>query len=393
MSIYKRSGSRRYWYKFEWKGKLIRESTGQCNDKTARAMEAAHRTRLASQEKDIDAARERLDCAEVLTCHECEKLFNADKALRKDHHVFCTSKCAGQWGRAREMPTLESFLDGRFIPDAQTTHKAKPKTIQYYRQGAAMLKRSGLAGIRLDELTGEHVGRFAAENKSLSASGINMGLRTMRRALNLAYSWGVVEKLVKIELAKGEVQRDRVLNEEEIGAYLAHCPQPWKDAAIIMLDEGTRPGEVFVLRWSHVFLSEDGRGLIKIVSGKSKAARRTLPVTARVATLLAARLEAQGRPSDGWVFPSSSRGGHLEVQTAKRQHKTALKDSQVAPFVPYTLRHTALTRLGKAARGDVFALAKIAGHSSITITAKYVHPEADTIDEVFSRLMASLPMD
>ena len=91
-------------------------------------------------------------------------------------------------------------------------------------------------------------------------------------------------------------------------------------------------------------------------------------------------------PAEGWVFASQSKYGHLEVQTAKRQHATALEDSGVAPFVPYTLRHTALTRLGKAARGDVFALAKIAGHSSITITQKYVHPEADTIDEVFSRL-------
>jgi hypothetical protein len=35
--------------------------------------------------------------------------------------------------------------------------------------------------------------------------------------------------------------------------------------------------------------------------------------------------------------------------------------------------------MGKAARGDVFALAKIAGHSSITITQKHVHPEEETI--------------
>jgi hypothetical protein len=34
----------------------------------------------------------------------------------------------------------------------------------------------------------------------------------------------------------------------------------------------------------------------------------------------------------------------------------------------------------------VFALAKIAGHSTITVTQKYVHPEAETIDEVFSRM-------
>jgi integrase len=68
----------------------------------------------------------------------------------------------------------------------------------------------------------------------------------------------------------------------------------------------------------------------------------------------------------------------------------ALKDSGVAPFVPYSIRHTALTRLGKAARGDIFALAKIAGHSTITITQRYVHPEEETIDEVFARLEAEV---
>jgi len=41
---------------------------------------------------------------------------------------------------------------------------------------------------------------------------------------------------------------------------------------------------------------------------------------------------------------------------------------------------------GQSGEGDVFAVAKIAGHSSITITQKYVHPEEATIGEVFSRL-------
>src|SRR5215471_17115425 len=45
MSIYKRGDV--YWYKFMWNGKLVRESTKQGNDKTARKMEAAHRMRLA----------------------------------------------------------------------------------------------------------------------------------------------------------------------------------------------------------------------------------------------------------------------------------------------------------------------------------------------------------
>jgi integrase len=54
-------------------------------------------------------------------------------------------------------------------------------------------------------------------------------------------------------------------------------------------------------------------------------------------------------------------------------------------FEPYVVRHTALTRLGESGC-DVFTLARIAGHSSITITQRYVHPQADAIERAFLRL-------
>ena len=85
------------------------------------------------------------------------------------------------------------------------------------------------------------------------------------------------------------------------------------------------------------------------------------------------------------MFPTGSIEGHLTGDGAKDQRARALKDSKIAPFVPYVLRHTALTRLGKATNGDVFALAKIAGHSCITITQRYVHTQADTIEGIFNR--------
>lgn len=108
------------------------------------------------------------------------------------------------------------------------------------------------------------------------STGLNRGLRTLRRALNLAFKWGKLDKPVKIELASGERQRDRVVGENEIEKYLDVCPQPWRDCATIILDEGFRPSEVFALRWSHVFFNDDGAGLIQVVEGKSKAARRIL---------------------------------------------------------------------------------------------------------------------
>ena len=141
-----------------------------------------------------------------------------------------------------------------------------------------------------------------------------------------------------------------------------------------------RPGEVFALSWPHVFIGEDGTGLIRVVEGKSKAARHILPMTPVVHALLKARYQDRGYPIDGWIFPSRSNDEHISGDNVKEQHSRALKDSGVAAFVPSVLRHTALTRLAKATNGDVFALARIARHSSITITQRYVHPEADTIE-------------
>jgi integrase len=54
-------------------------------------------------------------------------------------------------------------------------------------------------------------------------------------------------------------------------------------------------------------------------------------------------------------------------------------------FQPYILRHTALTQLANSGC-DVFTLAQIAGHSSTTMTQRYVHPQADAIERAFLQL-------
>jgi len=59
------------------------------------------------------------------------------------------------------------------------------------------------------------------------------------------------------------------------------------------------------------------------------------------------------------------------------------------PFQPYVLRHTALTQLADAGC-DAFTLARIAGHSSITITERYIHPQADAIERAFAPLAISV---
>lgn len=229
----------------------------------------------------------------------------------------------------------------------------------------------------------------------MSPSTINLALRTLRNALNVAADWGVIDRRTKIKLAPGERQRDRVLTDAEIEVYLKACEQPWKDVATIMLGTGMRPSEVLSLSWERVQLNGHG-GLLQITDGKSKAARRMLPLVPAVYNVLKARWESADKPEQGWVFPADKSDGHLTRDTASNWHKRALtaikkeaKEKNIKnplkPFPPYLMRHTALTRLGELGV-DVFTLAKIAGHSSITITQRYVHPQAQAIENAFQRL-------
>ena len=64
---------------------------------------------------------------------------------------------------------------------------------------------------------------------------------------------------------------------------------------------------------------------------------------------------------------------------------SALRVSKIRPFVLYSIRHTFLTRLGESGC-DVWTLARIAGHSSIVISARYVHPSSDAVLNALARL-------
>jgi integrase len=68
----------------------------------------------------------------------------------------------------------------------------------------------------------------------------------------------------------------------------------------------------------------------------------------------------------------------------RKQHTKALKLSKVRPFVLYSLRPTMLTRLGESGC-DVWTLARIAGHSNVKISMRYVHPSDDHVLNALTR--------
>jgi integrase len=54
-------------------------------------------------------------------------------------------------------------------------------------------------------------------------------------------------------------------------------------------------------------------------------------------------------------------------------------------FVVHSLRHTMLTRLGEAG-ADAFTIMRIAGHSTVTVSRRYVHPSPEALENAFELL-------
>jgi integrase len=341
MSIYKRG--KKYWYKFMWNGEMVRESTRQTNQNTARQMEAAHRASLAKGEVGI---REK-----------------------------------------NPIPTLRVFCEQRFEPWARSATSQKTWRDHYHPAMHSILAYTQIADLRLDQITSERSSDFAAWRHSggLQVSSVNSDLRVLRRILHLAGEWGALDRVPKIRMLPGERHRERVVTREEEARYLNYASPLLFGIATVLADTGMRPDECYRLRWEAITWSNGRNGTFLVTHGKTSAARRVLPMTPRVRSVLQQRCESSPTPQEGWVWPASTCSGHINRSSLRNQHTKALRTSGVRPFVLYSLRHTFLTRLGESGC-DAWTLARIAGHSSVAISTRYVHPSEDAVLKAVDRL-------
>jgi integrase len=306
--------------------------------------------------------------------------------------AYKTALAKGEVGitEREPIPTLADYIANRFTPWARATfEQASPKTwAGWYRTQLANISAYGpLVNRKLDSITSEHAADYAAflQMKGWQPSSVNSSLRVLRRALRLAVEWGITPSAPKIKLLRGEHHREHVLLPDEESRYLAAAGELMADIAIVLIDTGMRPEENSRLRWESISWSNGKCGTLQVTHGKTLAARRMLPLSPRVRALLERRWEAAKMPSEGWVWVADTASGHIEPSTVKKQHQRALRLSGVRPFVLYALRHTFLMRLGETGC-DAWTLARIAGHSSISMSARYVHPSEDAVMNMFSRL-------
>ena len=240
----------------------------------------------------------------------------------------------------------------------------KPNTHKRYSVSSRVLERF-FGTMKLDRISTAHIEQFKiARLKECSPSGVNRDLAALRLMLNFAVRNGYVRAspFKGVRLLKEGPGMMRILSPEEEEAYLQAAYPRLRDIAVLILDTGMRPEEVYHIRGENVHLE---RSYIFVPGGKTVFARRNIPLTQRAAEVLRRRM------NDGYLF-SHRKHAHLPITQVNRGHTNTLKKLDFA-FRLYDLRHTYGSRMAMAGV-DLPTLKELMGHSSIAMTVRYVHP-------------------
>lgn len=214
-----------------------------------------------------------------------------------------------------------------------------------------------------------------------------------------ASSWGHVEASPMRRLFRPAV-RDRDEDRYEVFTLaeeqaLCDGPLELRDRALMLLmfGAGLRRGECCRLKLGHVDLQ---RGLVRVTAGKSRAARRVVPVGGQVTNALVDLSLLDGVAGDDFLWYTAP-GGRLVVsrRTQMRERSGSfyrwwgrcLEQAGVSYRNPHTTRHTYATRYLQAG-GNLPILSKLLGHSSVDITMRfYAHLTTEDLSRDVARVL------
>ncbi len=342
MRVYKRGDV--YWFELQFKGERIQRSTKSKNQRTAGQIASAYHTALIKGEVGV------VDRKPVPKFKAAMKAFLEWSVQEHAAHPGTAER-----SRYSSMPLL------KFFRDTSLENISPDEAERYKKHRLAMKSRQS--------------GEF------LRPATVNRELACLREMFNHAIKAHpeLRNPVSKIKLLDEENLQDRVLTVEEQWKYLEHASPVLRDVAMLILETGMRPEEVFTLQPSNI---DPGLTFLRIFRGKTKAAKRRIELSPTARTILERRVSAAG---DGYLFQNKRRPKE-PLESVQSAHTRALSLSKLAPFRPYDLRHTWATRAAEAGI-DLVTLAAMMGHSRIQMVLRYAHPTQDHQTNAMDKLV------
>jgi integrase len=337
-------------------------------------------------ERKVRKAADRKEAEKI--AREINETLRAEKLgiVRKDFSLNVT----------RERVTLGDFSETWFKGHVEMN--LKWNTRRYY---ADMLQRipESLKRRPLESVSREDLRKMAGEllEGELSRATVAGLIRTLSAIFNAAAEDGIFlganpalrpGRLLRVAEDPEEVD---ILTKEEGERLLVTAKDHFGEHYPVFftaLRTAARQGELIGLMWDDID-AHGGFLTIRrtVVNGEANTPKngksRRVPMSPQLVELLkghkkklAAAALAAGKRMSPWVFPSPT--GHLmDPSKLRRELAAALKKAGLRAVTFHSLRHSALTTMAEAGV-PMPVLQKIAGHSSIAVTARYylhVKPE------------------
>ncbi len=216
------------------------------------------------------------------------------------------------------------------------------------------------------------------ENKGIEANPgtINRYMATLSSTIGYAVNplrWVHENPCLRLPKLKGEVGRDRILNEEEIGRLLAACKESKSRylycITLIALTTGARRGEILGLEWRHVDFNNNTAHLKETKNGRPRSVALTPPVIAELQRLYLLR-----NPAKPLVFASQAAFGRVDIKKAWME---ALRRAHIQNFRFHDTRHQFAT-LAASMGASNLELATAMGHRTLEMLLRYTNLDTQT---------------
>jgi len=261
---------------------------------------------------------------------------------------------------------------------------------------------------QLQGLRAEHVQTVV--NALVSEGKAPSTVRKAYTVLHLACEQAVVNEILvrnpakRIILPKMEQDEIRYFTRDEQRRFIEALPDDASGRALyFILGTGMRLAELSGLRWSDIrenqftisqtirrnrnFDEKDPRRtFLQTSTPKTKAGRRTIPLTPKLKEILSEQMRQQqesrilagsGWQEHGLVF-TTELGTPFEGRNLTRTLHRVLREAGIERLGVHALRHTFATRAVEAGM-DVRTLSEILGHANITLTLKlYAHSTTES---------------
>jgi integrase len=301
---------------------------------------------------------------------------------------FNTKADAVKWAR-----NVESQLDLGILAPKQTMPRLMPIVERYVKEvtptkkgysqeryRAAQWKKSKLADMQLDKITGEVVAKYRDERlKEVSANTVRLELAFLSVVFEQCRKeWGlaVSNPVRQIRMPKPGKPRQRRLELGEQDTLLAACKASRANYlhsfVVLAIETGMRSGELLAMRWEHVNLINRTVFLPDTKNGHP----RTVPLSTRALNAI----HALPRAINGRLFSSGYHSIHNAFNLAVNKAQATQPDNVtfLCGLRFHDLRHEAVTRLFEKGLNPI-EVGMVSGHKTLSMLQRYTHLRSEEL--------------